>query len=200
MKLKLPKNSIFMVLLRSPWWVSAGIAAVIAVIGWAVMPPKYALYGMLSSVPFWVVSAMAGVRQMRVPSDARVASAMPLIRALSWPDFSAGIKQALVRDGFNVTRIDEAGADFLIVGTARKGVVACKRWKAATIGIEPLRDLYRTMEKHDAQECIYVSTGTFTPNAMQFAVDNKIRLLHGAVLVKFLREMKLDGKPASKTK
>lgn len=200
MKFKISKDSIFMILLRSPWWASAGVAAVIATIGWGVLPPKYAPYGLLSSLPFWVISLVAGMRQMRTPSEARVTRTMQAVRALSWRDFSAAIEQALRRDGFIVTRLDGDAADFLITSAARKGVVGSKRWKAASIGIEPLRELCRAMEEHDAQECIYVATGTFTQNAMQFAVDKKIRLLHGATLVKFLREMKLDMPAADRKK
>ena len=167
---KKSNDSIFAVLLRSPWWASAGIATVIAVIAWAVAPPKYALYASMSSLPFWVVAAMAAFRQWRLPSDTHVQEKMQAIRALSWKDFSAGIEQALQRDGFVVSSLNEEGADYLLSGTVHTGVVACKRWKAANVGIESLRALVKAMETHDANECIYVTSGTFTQAALEFAV------------------------------
>jgi restriction system protein len=192
-------DSIFAVLMRSPWWASAGIATVIAVIAWAVSPPKYGIYASMASLPFWVVAAMAAFRQMRLPSESHVQGKMQAIRALSWKDFSAGIEQALQKDGFVVSRLDEEGADYLLSGTVHTGVVACKRWKAANVGIDQLRELVKAMEKHEANECVYVTSGTFTQAALEFAVENKIRLLHGAVLVAFLRDMKLKA-PAVDTK
>lgn len=192
MSVKKSNDSIFAILMRSPWWAAAGIATVIAVIAWAVSPPKYGIYASMASLPFWVVAAMAGFRQMRLPSETHVQTKLQAIRALSWKDFSAGIEQALQNDGFVVSQLkDGAGADYLLSGTAHTGVVACKRWKAATVGVDQLRELIKAMERYEANECIYVATGTFTQGALEFAVENKIRLLHGPVLVAFLRNMKL---------
>tara|TARA_R110001599_G_scaffold64023_2_gene178402 strand:- start:16417 stop:17022 length:606 start_codon:yes stop_codon:yes gene_type:complete len=198
---KKSNDSIFAMLLRSPWWASAGIATFIAVVAWAVAPAKYGIFASMASLPFWVVAAMAGFRQMRLPSDGHIQGKMQAIRALSWKDFSEGIEQALRKDGFVVSRLDgDAGADYLLSGTVHTGVVACKRWKAATVGIEPLRELVKAMEKHEANECIYVTGGTFTQVALEFAVENKIRLLHGPVLVAFLRHMKLRAPTAGTNK
>lgn len=190
MKFKMAKNSIFAILLRAPWMVSAGIAALIALIAWAALPAKFAPYGILTSIPFWIVSAMAGWRQLRAPNKNYVAHRLQVFRAMPWQEFSAGVEQALLRDGFVVTRIDQSAANFSIVSGDRKGLVSCKRWKAPSNGAEPLRDLYQAMQASGGHECIYVTTGGFTQNAMQFAVDKKIRLLNDVALVKFLREMK----------
>lgn len=197
---KKSNDSIFAVLLRSPWWASAGIATVIAVVAWAVAPPKYGIYASMASLPFWVVAAMAAFRQMRLPSESHVQEKMQAIRALSWKEFSAGIEQALEKDGFIVSRLENDGADYLLSGTVHTGVVACKRWKAANVGVDQLRELVKTMEKHEANECIYVTTGTFTQAALEFAVEKRIRLLHGAVLVAFLRHMKLKAPTDSTNK
>lgn len=201
MSVKKSNDSIFAILMRSPWWAAAGIATVIAVIAWAVAPAKYGIYASMASLPFWVVAAMAAFRQMRLPSETHVQARIQAIRALSWKDFSAAIEQALQNDGFVVSQLkDGAGADYLLSGTVHTGVVGCKRWKAATIGVDQLRELIKAREKHEANECLYVATGTFTQAALEFAVVNKIRLLHGPVLVAFLRNMKLKAPAIEKNK
>jgi restriction system protein len=190
MKLNIGKNSVFAILLRARWWVSALIAAFIALLGYAALPAPYKLFGTMTSMPFWIVSAAAAWRQLRAPNPAYIEHRLQMFRALPWQDFSAGVEQALVRDGFVVTRLNQSAADFAIAGTERKGLVACKRWKTPTTGVEPLRELHQTALAASAQECIYMTAGGFTPNAIAFAADKKIRLVHDGALVKLLREIK----------
>jgi restriction system protein len=186
------QNSIFALLLRSPWWISAGIAVVIALIAVAAMPGKYVIYGIFTGMPFMIVSVMALWRQWGKPSNARVAEILTAVRAMSWRDFSVEIEKALQNDGFVVKRIDTPEADFSITSEGRTALVSCKRWKAASTGIEPLRDVCKAKEAKGAHDCFYITAGEFTQNAMQFAVENKMRLVHGAGLAKLLRKMKID--------
>ncbi|HTH44332.1 MAG TPA: restriction endonuclease [Oxalicibacterium sp.] len=190
MKLSLGKNSAFALLLRARWWVSVLIAAFVALLGYAVLPAPYKLLGAMTSMPFWIVGAIAAWRQFRAPSPAYVERRLQVFRALSWQQFSDGVEQALLRDSFVVTRLAQASADFSIVSGERKGLVTCRRWKAPTTGVEPLRELHQAVLAGDGQECIYLTTGSFTPNAIEFAAERKIRLVHGAALVQLLREIK----------
>jgi restriction system protein len=195
MKLNIGKNSAFALLLRARWWVSVLIAAFIALIGYVVLPAPYKLFGAMTSMPFWIVGGIAAWRQSRAPSPAYVEHRLQVFRSLPWREFEAGVEQALLRDGFAVTRLNQAEADFSIAGTERKGFVACKRWKTPTTGVEPLRELHQLALAGGAQECIYITAGAFTPNAIAFAADKKIRLVHGAALVKLLREIKTPLAP-----
>ncbi|MNR83737.1 Restriction endonuclease [compost metagenome] len=192
MKFKMNKNSIFAMLLRSPWWISAAIAVVIALIAAAVVPRQYVVYGIFTGMPFMVISVIALRRQWGKPSQARAAEILQTIRAMSWRDFSVEIENALKRDGFEVTRIDLPEADFSITSEGRTALVSCKRWKAASTGVEILRDLQKAREAKAAHDCFYITSGDFTQNAMQFAVDNKMRLVHGEGLAKLLRKMKIE--------
>lgn len=198
MKFKMAKNSIFALLLRAPWWVSGAIAVCIGLIAWAALPRQYAGYGIFSGMPFLIVSIIACAKQWDTPGKARVAETLQAVRALSWRDFSVEIERALLRDGFEVKRIDLPEADFAITSSGRTALVSCKRWKAASNGIEPLRDLYKAMQVVGAQDGFYITAGEFTQNAMQFAVDKKMRLVHGAALVKLLREAKFEQSRKSK--
>lgn len=193
MKLKMAKNSIFAILLRSPWWVSGLVAIALALIGMALMPPGYRIYGMLTGVPFTVICVAALKKQWGTPSKARTAAMMEKIRALSWREFADEIEVALRRDGFDVKRIDMPEADFAITSDGRTALVSCRRWKVASTGVEPLRELCNAVERGGLYDALYVTTGEFTQTAMEFAVEKKIRLIRGPALAKLMREMKTAG-------
>ena len=72
MKFRMAKNSLFAVLLRSPWWISAAIAAALVLLGLAVLSDPFRVLAILSGVPFAVIGAVAARRQWHLPSTARV--------------------------------------------------------------------------------------------------------------------------------
>jgi restriction system protein len=186
MKLKMNENSIFAVLLRSPWWMSAGIAAALFTAARLVLPAEYGPYAFFAALPFFVIAGYLGWQQLRAPSEARITRAMDALRALAWTEFSAAVEEAFRREGYSVARIAVAGADLELTKAGRVTLVACKRWKVVRTGIEPLRELDSARQARDAPECIYIATGEVTDNARAFATEKKIRLLHGAELAKLL--------------
>ncbi|XXS61947.1 hypothetical protein QGN06_20250, partial [Achromobacter xylosoxidans] len=64
MKFRMSQNSIFAVLLRSPWWMSAGVALLLSVGGFAALPLEYAAMGVFAAVPFAVIAIIAAYRQL----------------------------------------------------------------------------------------------------------------------------------------
>jgi restriction system protein len=73
MKLKMALTSLLAILLHSSWWISVAIAAVIGLIGAALLPEGFRVIGALSGLPFGVIGAIAAHRQWQLPSAARVA-------------------------------------------------------------------------------------------------------------------------------
>jgi restriction system protein len=47
MKFQMAKNSLFAILLRSPWWASAGLGVVLGLLGAALLPEAYRVAGAL---------------------------------------------------------------------------------------------------------------------------------------------------------
>ncbi|MEN3296199.1 MAG: restriction system protein [Burkholderiales bacterium] len=186
MKLKMAENSLFAILLRSRWWISIAIAAIIAVLARASLRDEYALYGALAGAPFLVIGVIAASRQLRTPSAALVADTLRSVGTMSWRDFSNLIEEAFRRDGYEVARLSGPQADLAITRSGRTALVCCRRWKAASTGIEPLRELHTAMEGREANESIFVTTGDITDNARRFANERKIRLLQGAELAQLL--------------
>lgn len=195
--MRMAKNSIFAILLRSPWWVSGLVALALALVGMALMPAGYRIYGVLTGIPFSVVCIAALRKQWGTPGKARTAAMLEKIRALSWREFSDEVAAALRRDGFEVSRVDMPEADFSITSNGRTALVSCRRWKVASTGIEPLRDLHRAVERDGLYDAFYITAGEFTQTALEFAVEKKMRLLHGPALAKLMREMKKTDKAGS---
>ncbi len=186
MKFQMAKNSLFAVLLRSPWWISFAISAAIVALAKAIMPAIPLGYAVFAALPFLVIGSIAAWRQLRAPSAARVANTIDAVRAMSWADFAAALEDAFRRDGYTVSRIDGAAADFEMTKAGRTALVACKRWKIARLGVDPLRDLVAAKDAREANDCIYVATGEITDGARRFALEKKIRVVHGAELAQLL--------------
>ncbi len=183
MKFPMAKDSLFAILMRSPWWISIVAAAGVVAAVRPVVPEVYAFF---AALPFIVIGCVAGWRQLRAPSAARVADTLEAVRAMSWEGFSIALADALRDDGYVVSRLTGAAADFELAKAGRISLVGCKRWKAARTGVDPLRDLYDAKCAREAHECIYVATGEITDGALAFAGEKDIRLIHGAELAKLL--------------
>ncbi|MSQ62360.1 MAG: restriction endonuclease [Betaproteobacteria bacterium] len=181
------KNSLFAVLLRSPWWISIAVAAGIFALAKMALPEAYALYGIFAALPFLVIGCYTAWQQLRAPSAEKIAATLESLRSMSWDEFSSALEAAFRRDGYTVSRPNIAGADLELTKAGRVSLVSCKRWKVARTGIEPLRELDTARR---ARECIYVAAGEISDNAIAFAATNNIRLLHGAELAKLLPQPK----------
>jgi restriction system protein len=77
-------------------------------------------------------------------------------------------------------------ADFELERAGRLSLVAAKRWKASSTGVEPLKELVAAGEAREAVECMYVLAGELTQNALGFAKKARIKWVRGAELVKLV--------------
>jgi restriction system protein len=156
----------------------------------SMLPDAYAPYGIFASLPFIVIGNYAAWQQLRAPSPEQIGAALESLRALPWDEFSAGLENAFHRDGYGVSRPGIAGFDLELTKSGRVSLVACKRWKVARAGIEPLKELDAARHAREAHECIYIAAGEITDNAREFAAKKGIRLLHDAELAKLLPQPK----------
>ena len=181
------KRSLFAILSRSPWWLSVLIAAAVFMTVRQFMP-DYAAFA--ATLPFLGIAGYAGWRQSRVPNPERVVEVLAALRAMSWQEFAAMMEAAFRSDGYAVVALTRGGADFELRKSGRLALAACKRWKVAQTGIEPLRELFQAKETAGAQECIYVAAGDLSQNARQFATQKEICLLCEAELAQYLARTK----------
>jgi restriction system protein len=188
MKLKMAPNSLFAMLLRSPWWLSFVIAGAVAAVARLLLPQAYEAFALFSAIPFSVIGIVAAWRQLRAPSAARVSDTLAAVGAMSWPAFAGALERAFRRDGHEVARLPGPAADFEVTRAGRLTLVSCRRWKAARTGVEPLRELHAAMASRGAANGLYVALGTASEAASAFAAAHGIELLQGTALAALLRD------------
>jgi restriction system protein len=182
------EKSLFAVLLRSPWWVSFLLVAVIALGAGALLPKEYAGVGMLGGFPFFVIACMAAWRQRKLPSAAVVEKAMQSLSSMGWRDFSAVLESAFARQGYTVTHLTGA-ADLQLEKKGVLTVVSAKRWKAATIGVEPLRELVAQRDALQASHSVCITLGQVSAKAGLYAAENRVTLISDTDLVALTDEV-----------
>lgn len=177
------KETLFSLLSRSPWWVSVLIAAALFALVQLFLP---VIAGFAAALPFLVIAAYCGWRQLRTPGATDTATTLGKLRAMSWENFSAVIAEAFRRDGYQVTEVEGGAADLELRKDGKLSLAYCKRWKVAQTGVGPLRELHEAVQAQEAQEGIYVSAGDFTSTAREFAAGKALRLLNDAALGKLV--------------
>jgi restriction system protein len=164
-------------LLRSPWWWSFLIAAVLVLLARVFLPEAFRAVGMLSALPFAVLSIIAAWRQRDKPSPERVSLALTDLANMSWKQFLPIMEQAFVQQGFSVMPLNSSAADLRLEKSGKVTLVSCKRWKAATLGVEVLRDLKELQVSQDVAYAACISLSLPTGVALKFAKANGVQLI-----------------------
>jgi len=188
MKFKMSEKSLFATLLRAPWWVSFLVMFAVALVAGALLPEAYKTAGMLGAFPFFVIGVMAAWRQRNAISASRIQELVEQARSMGWRDFSVLVEEALRQQGFVVTRLNDGPADFQIEKNGRVTLVSAKRWKAATVGAEHLRELLAVRESRDAFSCTCMSLGVFSQAAIDLANDSPMQLLGSANIAQLMHD------------
>jgi len=188
MKIKMSEKSLFAALLRAPWWVSFLVMLAVALVAGALLPDAYKTAGMLGAFPFFVIGVMAAWRQRNAISASRIQELLEQARGMGWRDFSVLVEEALRQQGFVVTRVTDGPADFLIEKNGRVTLVSAKRWKAATVGAEHLRELLAARESRDAFSCTCMSLGVFSQAAVDLANNSPMQLLGAANIAQLMHD------------
>ena len=184
--LKMAPNSLFAILLRSPWWMSIGLALGLALASKILLPDAYWVIGAMSGIPFFGIGFVALRRQLGAPSAKQVEAILTAAGIASWREFADALVSAYTRDGWTVERIDGA-ADLVMRRGGRTTLVAAKRWKAARHGEDGVRALHPAMVSREASDCAYIVLGELSGNAQRLAKAQKIQILQGAELAQLLR-------------
>lgn len=188
MKFKMAEKSLFATLLRAPWWVSWVVMLAVALVAGALLPDAYKTAGMLGAFPFLVVGIVAAWRQRNTLSADRIDQLTDQARGMGWRDFASVVEAALRQQGFEVRRLANGPADFAIEKNGRTTLVSAKRWKAATVGADHLRELLTALENDQAFSCSCMSLGVFSPAAVALARQNPIQLLGPAEIAQLMHD------------
>jgi restriction system protein len=137
---------------------------------------------MLGGFPFFVIGCMAMWRQRHLPSAAVVEKGLQTLASMGWRDFSALLDRAFTQQGYTVKHLSGA-ADLQLEKKGVITVVSAKRWKAAALGVEPLRELVALRDALEARNGVCITLGQVSPKAHEYAEQNRITLISDADLV-----------------
>lgn len=188
MKFKMSEKSLFAALLRSPWWVSFLVMLAVALVAGALLPEDYKIPGMLGAFPFFVIGVMAAWRQRNAIGTDRINTLVEEARQMGWRDFSILVEEGLRSQGFEVSRLEQGPADFQIRKNGKTTLVSAKRWKAATLGAEHLRDMLAARESMEAFSCSCMCLGTFSRTALDLADKTPMQLLGPSSIAQLMHD------------
>ena len=137
------------------------------------------------------MSAYGRSKRKKLLSGVVNAKSTEALNAMSWQEFELLVGEGFRQQGYQVTENGGGGADGGIDLVLRKGgdkfLVQCKQWKAFTVGVTVVRELYGLMAAHGAAGGFVVTSGTFTDEAKSFANGRNLTLMGGPDLVGFIK-------------
>lgn len=151
-------------------------------------------------------SAVAALKQRKrraLYDDVAAAGGARAACELTWQDFERLIGEYFNRRGFSVLETGGGGADGGVDITMKKGadryLVQCKQWRAMSVGVQPVRELYGVMAAQRAAGSFLVTSGRFTEEAKRFASGREIELIDGAQLERVIRQHTTSAKKSQAT-
>ena len=108
------------------------------------------------------------------------------IRAMKWGNLQLLLAEAFRVQGFHVTAVGGESDDMVLVKDDGTYLVDCRHWRSSEVGANAAGRLYGAMGRIDAKAGFVVTTGKFTPDALEFARGLNVELIGGRELVRML--------------
>jgi restriction system protein len=125
---------------------------------------------------------------------------------LSWRQLESLVSEAFRRKGFlvldNIEDGPDGGVDLRLRKNGQVVFVQCKHWKARSVGVKVVRELFSVMAAKGVKHGIVVTYGDFTKEAKEFAETNSITLIDGPKLTRMIasvqqsENMQVQAEPA----
>jgi restriction system protein len=178
-------RTLFSVLLAQPWWISALVG--VAMFGLAQL--TFAPVAPWVALPFIVIAAVVGWKQLRSVSPGQVEDRLKVLREMSWEQFSQVLTDAYRRQGYEVAAAQSKAYDYTLTRNERITLLQCRRWKVNQMGVAPLQDLAKAIHTTDAANGICITTGAVSPNAAGFAAANPVAIVSGKELAALIGKL-----------
>ncbi|WP_297909580.1 restriction endonuclease, partial [Thiomonas sp.] len=134
-----------------------------------------------------------------LPKDAAMALSLDLLREIEWHRFEQVCAAYWRETGMDAT-ITPFGADGGVDVELRQvgadtpeALVQCKAWNASQVGVKLVRELLGVVTDRKVERGIFMSTGTFTTDAAEFARGNRLELIDGSDLVRRINALPVDA-------
>lgn len=182
-------RTLFSILLEQPWWISALAGGALFGIAQLAFPPVAPFV----ALPFLLLAAYVGFRQMRTVSPGQVDERLAALRDMHWDQFSALITEAYRKQGYVVGAVNKAAYDYTLTQGNRVTLLQCRRWKVNQLGVGPVEELARAVATADAHNGICITAGNISPKAREFIAGKPLALVTGIELAALVG--KIAGKP-----
>lgn len=115
--------------------------------------------------------------------------------SLTWSQFERFIAEFYRRRGASVTvrggSTSDGGVDLTVTYPAGEHwIVQCKHWKKRRVGVGPLRELWGVLSDEKADGAVFITSGSFSPDAELFARGKRFELIDGPKLQGMISEVK----------
>jgi restriction system protein len=146
-----------------------------------------------------VVSALGQRKRQALLFRTAEGDSSAALNQMTWREFEVLVQEAFRLRGYSVRRMGgdgaDGGVDLVLNRGAEKALVQCKQWRAMRVGVSVVRELYGAMAAEGAASGIVVTSGGFTPDAIEFASGRNLRLIAGQELMELLREARASLQP-----
>ena len=136
------------------------------------------------------VAAVWALKRQRRALDERVTRRA--LAQMSWPEVERVIGDYVRGRDFAVAETERAGPDgapdLLLTRLNEYHLVRTRHWRDATVGPESVREFQRVMAARHAASGFIVTSGSFSPEAREFARERNIELIDGEQLAPLLAE------------
>jgi restriction system protein len=138
-----------------------------------------------------LVSALRRSKRRELVRDAGRAEASRIVDGMTWAEFEMLVGEAFRLQGYSVEETGgggpDGGVDLDLSKARERYLVQCKQWRAFSVGVEVVRELYGVMAARGAAGGFVVTAGRFTRPAVEFANGRNIELLDATKLRAFLK-------------
>lgn len=148
--------------------------------------------------PQTVVNEGASMPRARTQQCAPDRWSVHALRSIEWKRFELLCARYYQAVGFKTETL-EAGPDggidvklFKIDPSKPLAIVQCKAWNTNQVGVKEIRELLGVMAHVKVGRGIFVTTGTYTKDALEFGAANPIQLLDGPAFEKKMRDLSAD--------
>lgn len=149
------------------------------------------------------LSAYGRHKRQTLLSNAAGSKAADVLDGMTWQEFELLVGEGFRQQGYQVTESGGGGADGGVDLVLRKGgdkfLAQCKQWRAFTVGVTVVRELYGVMAADGAAGGFVVTSGRFTDDAKAFASGRNITLMEGSDLLTLIKRVQAVGAAKSVT-
>ena len=142
------------------------------------------------ALPFLLISAYVGYRQVRTVSPGQVEGRLQALRDMTWDQFSAVVTTAYQRQGYTVEAVQKPAYDFTLTQNSRVTLLQCRRWKVNQLGAGPLEELAEAVASAAAYNGICITAGAVSPKAREFVYQKPLTLVTGIALAALAGKIK----------